>query len=127
MRTKAALILGDVIAIAIVTVIGFASHGELGSASLWRLAATFFPLTLSWFLVAPWLGLFDPRTTAQARLLWRPAWAMLLAAPLAAFLRSLMLGGLPVLPLFVAVLGATSALGMSLWRALWWRLTRTAS
>ncbi len=122
MNKKTTLILGDLIAIAVVTALGFASHGELGSASPLRLAATFLPVTVSWFLIAPWLGLFDARVTGNPRQLWRPAWGMILAAPLAAFLRSLMLSGAPVLPVFVAVLGATAALGMALWRALWWWL-----
>jgi hypothetical protein len=109
------LILGDMLAIAIVTVIGFATHGETGLSFLPRMATTFFPLTIAWFLVAPWLGLFNSQVIADRRLLWRPALAMILAAPIATILRAAMLNS-AALPLFTLILGSTSALGITLWR-----------
>jgi hypothetical protein len=110
------LILGDLLALAIVTVIGFVSHGEGGAFP--RMLTTFVPLLVGWFLIAPWLGLFTPRITAEARQLWRPCLAMLLTAPFAGWLRAVMLNSL-VIPLFVAVLGAVAALGLLVWRAVW--------
>ena len=49
------LILGDLLTIALVTLIGFATHGEADIALLPRMLTTFGPLALAWFLVAPFL------------------------------------------------------------------------
>ncbi len=114
------LLIGDALTVAILTAIGFASHNALGSASLLRLAATFFPTLIAWLLIAPWLGLYNPQITGDPRQLWRPAWAIVLAGPLAALLRSLMLNFQPIVPLFVLVLIITSAAGMLVWRFLYW-------
>ncbi len=89
-----------------------------------RIAATFFPTLLAWLLIAPWLGLYRPEIYANGRQLWRAGWAVILAAPLAGLLRSLMLGFAPILPIFVLVLAATSALGMLIWRGIWWLVIR---
>jgi hypothetical protein len=114
---KSMLILGDLLAIALVTLIGFATHGEANVSFAPRMAAIYFPLSLSWFLLAPSLGLFQPETTSHPKQLWRAAWAMIFAAPLAAILRGFLLNA-PVIPIFVVVLALVSALGMVLWRAL---------
>ncbi|MFN8463640.1 MAG: hypothetical protein U0X93_17945, partial [Anaerolineales bacterium] len=50
--------------------------------------------------------------------LWRPALAMLFAAPLAALVRANILGSM-VIPVFANVLAATSALGMVVWRGIY--------
>jgi hypothetical protein len=112
------LILGDLLAIAILTVIGFASHGETDASFLPRMAATFVPMAACWFLLAPALGLFEAERVRSARQLWRPAWGAFFASQLAVILRGLWLNA-PVLPLFGIVLGATSALGMVVWRGIW--------
>jgi len=122
---KNILILGDVLAIAMVTLIGFASHNEADLSSLPRMAAVFFPLTLSWFLLAPWFGLFQDEITHNARQLWRPALAALFAAPMAAVLRGFILNA-PVIPIFAAVLGVTLAVGMLIWRGLYFRFNHSA-
>ena len=114
---KSILILGDLIAIALVTLIGFATHGEADVSFVPRMAAIYAPLSISWFLLAPSLGLFQPETTSLPKQLWRAAWAMLFAAPLAAVLRGFLLNA-PVIPIFAVVLALVSALGMVLWRAL---------
>jgi hypothetical protein len=113
---KRLLAAGDVVAIAAVTVIGFWVHG--GPASPGRMAATFLPLTVAWFLVGALFRVFDPVVAADRRALWRPPAAMLLAAPLAAYMRAVVLD-VPIVGVFVAVLAATSALGMTVWRAAW--------
>lgn len=77
--------------------------------------ATFLPALIAWLLVAPHLGAFDTHQAVEARQLWRPFWAMLLSAPLAAFLRGAWLG-LTIQPLFVAVLGGVNALAILAWR-----------
>jgi hypothetical protein len=111
------LLIGDVITIALVTGVGFATHGTLGTAGA-RLLTTFIPLLIAWFAVAPFLGAYDPERARQAPQLWRPFWAMVLAAPLASWLRAVWLNA-PILWLFVLVLGGFSALGILAWRALY--------
>lgn len=120
---KKYLILGDTIAIALVTLIGFFTHGETDLSFLPRFLATYFPLTISWFLLAPWFGLFQPEFTSNPKQLWRPALAMLFAAPFAALLRAVVLNA-AVIPIFAIVLGITSALGMILWRGIYFFLNR---
>jgi hypothetical protein len=117
------LILGDLLAISILTVIGFASHGETDASFLPRMAATFVPMAASWFLLAPTLGLFDVERVRSTRQLWRPAWGAFFASQMAVILRGLWLNA-PVLPLFGIILGATAALGMVIWRGIWIWMTR---
>jgi len=123
------IILGDILAILTITLIGFATHGEVGAGSpspyviLPRMAAAFFPLTVAWFLLAPWFGLFQKEIISNPKQLWRSALAMFFAAPLAAILRGIILNA-PIIPIFAIVLSATSALGMVVWRALFLVLNR---
>jgi hypothetical protein len=112
------LILGDVLALAVITILGFASHGETDVSYAPRMLTTFVPLLLGWFLIAPWLGLFEPSSTSGPKQLWRPVLAMFLAAPLAAVVRAAMLRSV-ALPLFTLILGGSAALGMLVWRAIW--------
>ncbi|MEW6287831.1 MAG: DUF3054 domain-containing protein [Chloroflexota bacterium] len=120
---KAILVIGDLLAIAIVTVIGFATHGEADLSFLPRMLAAFLPLAFSWFVLAPFLGLFQVEVVSNPKQLWRPVFAMLFAAPLAALLRGLWLN-IPIIPIFGVVLASTSALGMLLWRGLYALFTR---
>ena len=115
---KSILVIGDLLAIALLTLIGFATHGEADLAFAPRMAALYFPLSVSWFLLAPALGLFRPDLSSDPKQLWRPALAMLFAAPLAAVFRGFLLNA-PIIPIFAAVLAATSALGMVIWRGLY--------
>jgi hypothetical protein len=108
------LVVGDIVVLAAVTLFGFASHGSLDSAGV-RMLTTFLPLLAGWFAAAPFLGVYHPETAAHLVDLWRPAWAMLLAAPLATWLRALWLGT-PVVPVFVAVLGGIALLALVAWR-----------
>ena len=117
------LILGDIFAILLITLSGFATHGELNTSFITRMSELFFPLTIAWFLLSPWLGLFQTEIISNPRQLWRPALAMLFAAPLAAVLRGLILNA-PIIPIFVIVLAATSAFGMVLWRGIYFLLNR---
>ena len=118
------LVVGDLITLTLVTVIGFASHGEAASAGA-RMLTTWIPLTVAWFLIAPFIGVYDLERATEYRQLWRPFWAMVIAGPMAAWLRSVILGlishnGLntPILPIFVVVLGGFAALAMLAWRAI---------
>jgi len=115
------LILGDFLVIALITIIGFATHGEADISFLPRMAAAFFPLVIAWFLLAPWLGLFQDEIIHNARQLWRPALTALFAAPLAAVLRGLILNA-PIIPIFAVVLASIAALGMIIWRGLYFLL-----
>jgi len=129
MNKNQPLILGDTLAIAIVTVIGFATHGEVGAGSpsasiiLPRMLAAFIPLTLGWFLLVPWLGLFQPEITSNLKQLWRPVFAMLFVGPFAVTLRGLILNA-AIIPVFAVVLTATSAFGMLVWRGIYFLLNR---
>jgi hypothetical protein len=112
------LIAGDIITLAIVTVIGFASHGTAGTAGS-RMLTTFIPLVVAWFLVAPFLQVYDNQISLDGRQLWRPLWAMILASPMAAWLRGLMLSA-PILPVFVIILGGVSVVAILVWRGIFW-------
>jgi len=123
---KRILILGDTLAIAFVTIIGFVSHGESGLSFLPRMAAIFFPLSIAWFGLAPAVGLFQEETASNPKQLWRPALTALFAASLAAVLRGFLLNA-QVIPIFAVVLGATFALGMGILRGLYlllWHRTK---
>jgi hypothetical protein len=115
-RAQIALIAGDVIAYAVITLIGFASHRELAGPALARMLATFVPFTAAWLLVAPWLGVYRQDIARTPRDLWRPALAASLSAPLGAYLRGTWLVA-PILPLFVTVMAGVSALVILVWRA----------
>ena len=120
---KIILIFGDLLAIALLTIIGFATHGETDLSFLPRMAALFFPLSIAWFLLAPSLGLFQRERVSNARYVWLAALAALFAAPLAAVLRGLILNA-PIIPIFAVVLSLSSALGMVVWRLSWYWVTR---
>ncbi|HMB21644.1 MAG: DUF3054 family protein [Chloroflexota bacterium] len=122
---KYILILGDLLAIAVVTIIGFVTHRETGLSFLPRMAAVFFPLIVAWFLLAPALGLFQREITSDPKQLWRPALAAFFAGPMAAVGRGFLLNA-PIIPIFAIVLSVTSALGMVLWRTLYYVLNHKA-
>ena len=125
-KSKLILALGDLLAIALLTIIGFATHREADISLLPRMAAIYFPLSVSWFLLAPALGLFQRETVFNPKQLWRPALAGFFAASLAAVLRGFILNA-PIIPIFAIVLGSVSALGMLIWRALYFVLNRKVS
>jgi hypothetical protein len=126
MKKRNLLILGDVIALGIITVVGFASHGEAELSSAPRMLTTFLPLLAGWFLIAPWLELFEVRMVSNPKQLWRPVLAMILTAPLTSILRAVMLNGV-ALPLFTAILGGSAAVGMLVWRGIWLLSERPAN
>ena len=113
-RRTLVLYVGDIVMIVVVTLIGFASHGTLSEAGS-RMLTTFAPMLVSWFLAAPFLGLYDPEKNTDYRELWRVVLAGIFAAPLAALLRGILLNA-PIHAVFVLVLGGASILGMLIWR-----------
>jgi len=114
------ILVGDALTLAAVTLFGFASHGTLDTAGS-RMLTTFLPLMVAWLLVAPHLRVFDPALAVDVHQLWRPFWAMVLAAPMAAWLRGAWLDA-PILPVFVLVLGGIAALATLVWRGVFWLL-----
>ena len=122
-NSKIILIAGDTQAIAVVTIIGFATHNEMGAAFLPRMAVIIFPLAISWFILAPWFGLFQPEITSNPKQLWLPVLAMIFVAPLTVTVRSAFLTT-DVKPIFVLVFGVTSAFGLCLWRGIYFLLKR---
>lgn len=111
------LALGDILTFGLVTTIGFAEHRTLETAGA-RMLTTFLPLLTAWWLIGLNLGVYDQVKILQARELWRPFWTMVLAAPMAAWLRGLWLQS-PIQPIFVIVIGGVSALAILAWRSLY--------
>lgn len=109
---------GDISAITLVTIIGFASHGSLDTAGL-RLLTTFVPLLVAWYLISPFLGVFQSDVVADWHKIWKPGLAMIFAAPFAAWLRAILLDTTTSW-VFILVLAAVSAAGIILWRGLYW-------
>lgn len=118
MNKKTILILGDVLAIAILTVIGFATHGETDTSYLPRMAVVFFPTLIAWFVLAPWFGLFDQQVLGEWKNLYRIPLAVLFAGPLALVLRAIILNA-PIIPIFAIVFSSTSAVGLTVWRVIY--------
>ncbi len=117
-NNKTILIAGDITAIAVLTLIGFATHDEVDITFLPRMAAAFFPTLIGWFFFAPWFGLFDRQAGADFKLLWRILPALCAVAPFAVILRAAILNS-AALPLFALILGSTNALGMLVWRSIY--------
>ncbi len=120
------LVTGDAVALALVTLVGFGSHGEFAAAFLPKMAAAFLPLCAGWFLLAPQLGLFDGVVPLSRSGLWLAAFAMLFAGPLAVVLRGLLLQS-PIIPSFAVVLSLASAVALTIWRGIWLLLQRRAA
>jgi hypothetical protein len=109
------VVIGDLIAIALVTIIGFATHGETTLSFLPRMAVLFFPLAIAWLVLGPWFNLFRAEEISKPVHLLRAALAMVFAAPVALVIRGLVLGT-PIVPIFGLVLTSVSALGILVWR-----------
>ena len=115
---KNILIVGDILSLAVMTVIGFATHGEVGTSFIVRMGASFFPLLIGWWLSAPRFGLFHEQAASNPKLLWQVFAAMLLAAPFAVIVRAALLHSAGQ-PLFALVLGGMNGLGILVWRGVY--------
>jgi hypothetical protein len=111
-----ALLAGDALVLLLVTFAGFGTHNESLAGTRWL--ATFIPLALAWAGVAPWLGNYRPAVWRNPWGAWRALAAMVLAAPMAAFLRAVALNT-TVIPIFVVALGGVAALSIAAWRVAW--------
>jgi hypothetical protein len=110
------LLVGDALVLLAVTLAGFGNHNSSLAGGRWL--TTFLPLVIAWGLVAPWLGNYSIRFWHQPFQAWRALLAMVLAAPIAAFLRAVLLTS-TVVPIFVVALGGVAALSMTAWRVFW--------
>jgi hypothetical protein len=118
LRQRRLLVLGDVLTLALLTVAGFAFHQELEAVGSSRFLATYLPFLAAWLASAGILRALDPQRAIEPRQIWRPCAAALIAAPLGAILRAAWLGTPPV-PVFVAVMGLMTLLGLALWRGMY--------
>ncbi len=116
-----ALLMGDALVLLAVTLAGFGSHNSSLEGGRWL--TTFVPLCIAWGLVSPWLGNYRPAVWTAPLQVWRALLAMVLAAPLAAFLRATLMNG-AIIPIFVVALGGVSALSLMVWRVVWAFLSR---
>jgi hypothetical protein len=117
-REQLSLLLGDILTLGVVTLLGFARH-DIMEAAPGRIWATYIPWVGAWVLVSTLTGVLDPVRAREARGLWRPMLALMLATPLAATLRAAWLNA-PIQWIFVVVLAGVGALGLGLWRLLYW-------
>jgi len=124
MNKKSILILGDILALAIVTIIGFVTHGEGSLEYLPRMSAAFFPLIIAWMILAPWFELFNPEVASNLKLIWRVPLAVIFTAPLALIFRGFILNG-PIIPIFAVVFTITSAFGLIVWRLIYFLFSKT--
>ena len=115
--------IGDVIALGLVTILGFASHGELGSAGV-RMLTTFVPLVFAWIIAAGPGDSLEVRNAVQFSQIWRPVWAMCLAVPLATVFRASLLAFRPISPIFVFVLAGVGVVAILTWRILFFVIFR---
>lgn len=115
--------LGDAVVLALITLAGLGTHDSLSEVGA-RFLPNFVPALLAWLFIAWPLGVFHENNLKDWQHLWRPFWAMLLSAPISAFLRSLWLGNPAIIIVFVMVLGGLGAVVITLWRAIVWFFIR---
>lgn len=116
-RRVGVLAVGDVALFMVFAAIGRASHSEAaGFSAIAEIAQTAAPFALGWFVIAPWLGLFNADVSAQPRrMLGRTALAWVLALPIGLIVRALIIGRGS--PLSFAIVTFITALLMLLgWR-----------
>ncbi len=119
------LLIGDLVVLALLTLLGFATHQQVGA--WYRMAVVFTSVGFAWLWTAPWLGLFrEDLTRRPGQIWWRTAWAWTLAGPLGLVLRAIWLDA-PLIPLFAMIFVGLNGLGFVLWRTAyaWWAGPRT--
>jgi hypothetical protein len=117
------LLAGDILALACVTIIGFARHGELTTAGT-RMLTTFLPLIVSWLIMATLVNALNVEHAQNLPNLWRPALAAFLAAPWFGFLRGLLLWKDADLEVTLVV-GGVTIIAILIWRLLFFLISRT--
>ncbi|GAP15502.1 hypothetical protein LARV_03291 [Longilinea arvoryzae] len=114
--TLIGLVIGDGLVVLAITLFGFESHNQSLTGLRWM--STFLPVVLAWGLIAPWFGLYQPQVVNRPWQVWRILPTLILATPLAVFLRSLWLGR-PIIWVFALVLGGILMLAFFIWRLIW--------
>jgi hypothetical protein len=115
-------VVGDVVVLVLMTVAGFATHLTLGD--LGRMAVTGVGALAAWAAVAVPMGVYRLEVIQHPSGVWKVAWAWLIAAPLATFLRGAALAR-DIPPVFVVVVILTNGFALVLWRIyLGWSSTR---
>jgi len=119
-KSQTIVLAGDALVLALITLYGLNIHQMLSSAPtmIWR---TFLPWLVAWALMGFYVNAFDLHDISLPNALLRPLWGMILAAPLAGFLRAALLGT-DVVVIFVVIFGGLSALAVSAWRGVYWLL-----
>lgn len=74
-------------------------------------------------IIGAHVGVFEVDGITWQRALGLPLWAMVLASPLAGFLRAAVLDR-AVIVIFVVLFGGICALAVSAWRGLYWLLMK---
>lgn len=116
-------LIGDVVVLVVLTVAGFATHLTLGD--LGRMVVTGVAALVAWAAVAGPIGVYRLDLIDDPRVVWRVAWAWLIAAPLATFLRGAALAR-DIPPTFVVVMILTNGFALVAWRLfLGWSLARS--
>ena len=106
-------LIGDVALLVIMTIAGFATHLTLGDVG--RMLVTGVTALAAWAAVAGFMGVYRVDMIRDPRGLWRVAWAWVIAAPLATFLRGALLAR-DIPPVFVIVVILTNGFGLLAWR-----------
>jgi hypothetical protein len=113
------VLIGDIISVLLFTLVGFASHGTLGSEGVaMRFGAVFLPWSISYLLIGRRFGVYDPANVAEWNVILQALFAMLLASPLAAVLRGFWLGR-DVSPTFVLIMAGVAGITIVAWRGLY--------
>jgi len=118
-RVSRGLLVGDVIALAIVVLTGFLFHGTLSVQSLPRLLWGMFVMGLAWALAAWPTGALDPDRMRRVQEWWRLLWAAVLAFPLGLVLYEFPQGQ-DLSWAFTRAMSTFSLSGILLWRILYW-------
>ena len=125
---KSILITGDILAILITTLVGFATHDELKSEFLLRFFTLFILLVGVWLFLAPRYGLYRSEITSNPKQLWRVLFVMIWVSFVAVCARNAILIFLNAFQssdnnlIFIPVLAITSAIGLLLWRGIYYFL-----
>jgi hypothetical protein len=117
LSNKYLLLVGDTVVVFVAAVIGFLSHSESPLALVNRFLASWIPFTFAWIVAGYGLDLYSTDRFSLSRLLL----GAILAAPLGGLLRGLWLGTV-IQTTFVFVMAAVLALGMIVWRWVWYRM-----
>jgi len=87
--TQRLVAVGDVVVLVVLTVLGFVTHLTLDAFG--RMIVTTLTALLAWAAAGPIVGVYDEVVIANPRCIWRVALGWTLAAPLATFLRGVIL------------------------------------